>query len=697
MSGGNENVQSYFSYANVYSNGITPTNNYKSHVLNAKVGFNVLKNIHIDFNAKYTNQHNVNQAASGYLGNPLTGAYLFPRGEDWNYYKNNYSIYDADRGTYVQNWLNTSDKSFDNPYWLLNNAKSTVDRHRYEFGGSAKWTVTDWFNIQGRMRYERQEEKFQNDYHASSIGNYYPMGRYFRTNYYDSQLYADVLATVDKTFGHWALTVSAGASMTKQWSNSLNLRGEGDQATVDNNTGKVNGNVWYPNIFIPSNYYRMDVSPSEQEKRLNAVFATAQIGWKEALFLDVTARNDWSSTLAFTDGCSFFYPSVGATALLNKLADFGKNVDLLKLRASYSIVGNDVPIGITNLRYTLGDNGALKAPEKAPFKKLKPEKTHSLEIGFDGTFLQNRLNTSITYYKMNTKNQFFIINAPYVAGINKRYINAGNVENQGVEANVSWVTEFNKDFSWKTGLNFAYNTNKVKELVDELKDGVELSQYGSNGAVVRIEEGGSFGDLYVRDFERDEKGQIKWDDATGRPLVTSEATTKVGNMNAKVNMGWTNAFYYKDFTLSFLIDAKFGGKVLSMTEASLDYSGVSERTGKARDDKNFSVEGHKADPQTYYQTIGANDHNSKFVGSQYVYNATNVRLRELSLGYTFRNLMGIGKNLTAAFIARNLFFFYKDAPMDPDVSASINNGYQGIDCFALPSTRSFGLNLKLNF
>lgn len=168
-------------------------------------------------------------------------------------------------------------------------------------------------------------------------------------------------------------------------------------------------------------------------------------------------------------------------------------------------------------------------------------------------------------------------------------------------------------------------------------------------------------------------------------------------MNAKVNMGWTNTFHYKDFTLSFLIDAKIGGKVMSMTEATLDGWGVSERSGAARDAGSVVFDGVSFDPKEFYTTVGGTSYNSNMATSMYVYDATNVRLRELSLGYTFRNLFGAGKNLSASLIGRNLFFFYKDAPMDPDVSASTGNGWQGVDMFAMPASRSFGLNLKLNF
>lgn len=696
LSGGTDKMQAYFSYGNVYSEGMTPSNDYRSHNLNSKVGFNVLKDVHVDFSAKFSNQHIKNQAAAGFLFNPLTGVYLFPRGEDWNYYKDNFEVYDAGRGINVQNWTNTGLQQYSNPYWSLYRQTPITDRNRYEFGGSVKWDITPDLNIQGRMRYERGEEHFTHNLYASSIANLYPMGRLKDNRYFSDQLYGDVLVSYSHTFGDFFLSATAGSSFTKSKTSHVDLWNDGNEFKAPGN-----GSVYYPNIFTPNNYYgnlsAMKDGDWNTEKRLNAVFATAQLGYKEGLFLDVSARNDWSSALAFTESCSFFYPSVGGSFLMNKFVDMGNNIDLFKFRASYSVVGNDVPIFMSNLRYSLQSQGTVAPPENAPFRTLKPEKTHSIEVGFDGTFFQNRLTLGLTYYKTNTKNQFFSVSAPYESGLRNRYVNAGDVQNQGFEVTAGWYQQFNDNFSWSTNFNLSYNENKIVELVEDLPNGLVLSQVG--GAKIILKEGGSYGDLYVRHVMRDESGKPLKNEF-GQPIISGDATDELeyaGNMNAKVHAGWTNTFHYKDFTLSFLIDAKFGGKVMSMTEATLDGWGVSERSGAVRDAGEIIVDGVSFDPKAWYTTAGASNFNSPYATEYYVYDATNVRLRELSLGYTFRNLFGAGKNLTAAIIGRNLFFFYKDAPMDPDVSPGTGNGMQGIDMFGLPTSRSFGLNLKLNF
>lgn len=697
LAGGSENFKAYFSYGNVFSHGMTPENTYRSHNLNSKVNFKVLDHVYIDFSAKYSNQYSKNQAAAGYLWNPLTGAYLAPRGIDWNYYKDNYEVYDPARGCNVQNWTNTELQQYGNPYWMLHRQTPISNRNRYEFGGSIKWDITPDVNIQGRMRYERGEEQFIHNAYASSVGNLYKMGRMKNNRYFSDQLYGDVLVNYNHTWGDWALTATAGSSFTKTKTAHVDLWAEGDQFKAPGD-----GNIYYPNIFTPNNYYgNMSTlgkgDAMNTEKRLNAVFATAQVGFKEAVFLDLSARNDWSSALAFTDGCSFFYPSVGASVLLNKLVPMGEQVNLFKFRGSYSIVGNDVPIYMSNQRYTLKESGVISAPDEAPFRTLKPEKTHSIEVGFDGTFLNNRLDFSFTYYKTNTKNQFFSVSAPYESGLRNRYVNAGNVQNQGFEASVGWHQQFNADFSWSTNFNISYNENKIKELVEGLENGLTIASW--QGAKVVLNEGGSYGDLYVRQIKRDEAGKpVK--NADGKPVLMGDNIDEMkyaGNMNAKVNFGWSNTFHYKDFTLSFLIDGKFGGRVLSATEATLDGWGVSERTGNARNAGKVVVDGVEFDPQLWYTETGSSNFNNSYATEFYVYKGTNVRMRELSLGYTFRNLFGNGKNLTAALIARNLFFFYKDAPCDPDVSMGTGNGVQGVDIFNLPSSRSLGLNLKLNF
>lgn len=699
INGGAEDLRAYFSYGNVTSGGITPENDYSQHTLNAKVGFDLFNDhIKVDFNAKYVNQHISNQPAGGFVFNPLVGTYTFPRGGDWNGYKSNFETYNGELNANVQNWVTTTDETNSNPYWLLNRERPVVERNRYEFGGSIKYQIIDGLSLTGRMRYERADEHYVRNHYASSYGNKYTYGKMDDNRYFSEQLYADLLAQYNHTWDDFSLNATLGTSMMQTRSNNVSLLYEQSKFVAPGN-----GGAYYPNIFNPSNFYMNGTTMGLERKRLNSVFGAVTFGFKEALFLDVTARNDWSSALAYTDGYSFFYPSVGASLLLNRFVDMGRNIDLFKFRGSYSIVGNDVPVYKTNPRYTYGDQGAINPPESVPFRTLKPEKTHSFEIGFDGEFFQHRLHVNATYYKTNTKNQYFEVTLPWESGYKSQFVNAGNVQNQGFELTAGWFQDFGNEFTWSTDLNLSYNDNKIIELFDGIQDGVTVSNLG--GAKVILYEGGQYGDLYVRTLKRDESGKLVTETPEGAdyqiPVNGGEQNSDLkymGNMNSKWNMGWNNTFRYKDLTLSMLIDFRIGGKVVSMTEATLDGYGVSERTGRARDRGYVMREGIKfSNVKAYYDVVGATSFNSVYNVEDYVYDATNVRMREISLGYTFRNLFGQSKNLTLAFIARNLFFFYKDAPMDPDVSMGTGNGLQGFDVFNLPTTRSFGLNVKLNF
>ena len=698
INGGAEDLRAYFSYGNVTSGGITPENDYSQHTLNAKVGFDLFNDhIKVDFNAKYVNQHISNQPAGGFVFNPLVGTYTFPRGGDWNGYKSNFETYNGELNANVQNWVTTTDETNSNPYWLLNRERPVVERNRYEFGGSIKYQIIDGLSLTGRMRYERADEHYVRNHYASSYGNKYTYGKMDDNRYFSEQLYADLLAQYNHTWDDFSLNATLGTSMMQTRSNNVSLLYEQSKFVAPGN-----GGAYYPNIFNPSNFYMNGTTMGLERKRLNSVFGAVTFGFKEALFLDVTARNDWSSALAYTDGYSFFYPSVGASLLLNRFVDMGRNIDLFKFRGSYSIVGNDVPVYKTNPRYTYGDQGAINPPESVPFRTLKPEKTHSFEVGFDGEFFQHRLHVNATYYKTNTKNQYFEVTLPWESGYKSQFVNAGNVQNQGFELTAGWFQDFGNEFTWSTDLNLSYNDNKIIELFDGIQDGVTVSNLG--GAKVILYEGGQYGDLYVRTLKRDESGKLVTETPEGAdyqiPVNGGEQNSDLkymGNMNSKWNMGWNNTFRYKDLTLSMLIDFRIGGKVVSMTEATLDGYGVSERTGRARDRGYVMREGIKfSNVKAYYDVVGATSFNSVYNVEDYVYDATNVRMREISLGYTFRNLFGQSKNLTLAFIARNLFFFYKDAPMDPDVSMGTGNGLQGFDVFNLPTTRSFGLNVKLN-
>ena len=399
-----------------------------------------------------------------------------------------------------------------------------------------------------------------------------------------------------------------------------------------------------------------------QKRVLQSLFGTAQLGWKESLYLDVTARNDWSSTLAYTKHSSFFYPSVGLSWVLNNTVKLPEWISFGKIRGSWSKVGNDLPLFISNTipgsNDIIGAGGAIVTYSKAPFNDLKPEMSTSYEIGTEWRFFNYRLDFDITYYRTNTKNQLFTL--PSSAGADYKYymVNAGNIQNEGVEITLGATPVMNDAFRWKTQFNFSTNKNKIIKLHPDLKTFVYGDESFSSSYSMRLVEGGSFGDIYGKAFERDENGKVAFTtdkDGDKIPNVIGGGNTeKVGNCNPDFMLGWSNTFTYKGFSLYFLIDGRFGGDVLSQTQAELDQRGVSLNSGKARDAGYINIDGTQVKPRKFYTAVSGRDGCTEY----YMYDATNIRLRELSLGYSLPQSWlakagGAFKDVQLSFVARN--------------------------------------------
>lgn len=705
VSGGSKVSQSYFSYGNTTSKGILPTNRFNRHNLNAHQSFKAFQErLTLDFTTAYTYSEAKNKPTGGMLDNPLVGLHIIPRNVDYRYYRDNYETVDPSQPTLpMHNWLVSDwgllEEHNQNPYWLLNRAKGKSTRNRFTTSATARVQLLDCLSIQGRLSFERDNTEFRREKYASTYR--ISMGAYSESVNNYQHMFGDALLNFNKEFGDFNITASAGGSFKNEKATGSYLNAEGDQyyeIDVTDANGITyrlpQGNVYFPNIFHRDNYYDIYYKENYNRKRLNSVFGTFQLGYQGKFYIDVTARNDWSSALAFTEDMSFFYPSFGATVLLSEIFDMNKELfSLVKLRGSYSVVGNDIPAYYSRPMSML-DKLTIQLPTLMPFTDWKPEKTYSYEAGFDLALFENHTHLEFTFYKANTKNQYFQVDAPVASGYAKRNINAGNVENLGIETSLRHRFEFNRDWSWTPVLNFSYNKNKIKELCPGIE---EYNLASSDAFILKLKQGGSYGDIYTRDFQYDNQGNILLDN-TGSPLLTEKVDTYAGNFNAKFHLGWSNMISWKNLNLYMLIDGKIGGKVLSMTEAILDGYGVSEKTGNQRLQGGISNgSSGMIDTQAYYTTVGARSQNAGFAAKQYIYDATNFRLRELSVGYTFENLFGSNKNLTASIVGRNLFFIYKDSPCDPDISGSTGNGWQGIDVFSLPTTRSWGLNLKLNF
>lgn len=696
---GNEKIQTYFSYANTTGRGIVDKNQLTKHNINLRetaVMFN--QRLKLDGNVNVMRQIVKNKPVSGgFYMNPLVGLYRFPRGEDLSYYKDNYEIYDPERKLGIQNWHTFTEDFEQNPYWIQNRIQSKETRMRSIISLSANLRINSWLTVQARGSVDYISDKMRQKFYASTAPALCGAnGRYIEMDYQETLIYGDVMAMGKRKWEDFALDVAIGGSINDKNVNSTRYDSK-------------NASLKYANVFNLANIVMNGSASIDQKidsrRQLQSVFGTAQVGYQDKVFLDLTARNDWASTLAYTshEKSGFFYPSAGLSFLIDKWIQLPEWISFAKLRGTYSKVGNDIPQFITNSVSHITAGGELQANDAAPFKEMEPEMTHSVEVGTEWRFFQSRLGFNLTYYRTNTHNQFFKF--PALAGdmYAYRYVNAGDIQNRGWELTVDATPVLTPDFTWKTSLNFSSNRNKIKELHEELKELVYGPSSFSSSYAMKLVKGGSIGDIYGKAFVRDAEGNIVYQtegDHKGLPAVEGEGNTiKVGNANPRFIMGWNHTFSYKGFSLYFLLDWRYGGKILSQTQAEMDLYGVSQVTALARDRGYVTLEGQQIDNvKGFYKNIVGG---RAGVTEYYMYDATNLRLREVSLNYTFpkkwMQKTKVLKDLQLAFVARNLCFLYKKAPFDPDLVLSTGNDNQGIEVFGMPTTRSLGFTVKCEF
>jgi len=331
-------------------------------------------------------------------------------------------------------------------------------------------------------------------------------------------------------------------------------------------------------------------------------------------------------------------------------------------------------------------------PPTEPFVELKPESQQNFELGLDMRMFDGRVGLDLTYYQIDNKDQFIKLPAPASSRYTQFYVNAGHIQNKGIEATLNLIPIKTSDLTWNSTFNFSSNKNTIIELHEKLPSG-RISYTQAAGYASFIEKGGSFGDLYAYVIEKDASGNTVLD-SDGLPKKSSDYQ-KIGNTNPTWTLSWNNSIDYGKWSFNFLLDGKFNFEVISLTEMYLDNFGVSEASASARDNGGVIIPGtnKKVDAKAYYGKVGGNNG----IAGEYVYDGTNIRLRQASLAYNFDLDKSFIKSATVSVVGNNLFFLLKKAPHDPDLTMSISNQMQGVEFFTLPSTRSIGLNVKLTF
>ena len=690
---GNEFNQTFASVATTNSRGIVPNNTYDRYNFTIRNTTRMFKNkVQLDLGASYIKQKDNNMVSQGEYWNPIVAAYLFPRGESFEGIKT-FERYDNVRNFPTQYWP-ISDSRFanQNPYWTAYRNLAPDDKDRFMFNAGLTYNIFDWLSVAGRIRLDKTFITSERKIYASSF-NYFAKekGAYEYYDYKDHQTYIDVITSINKTFGKFSLAANVGYSYS-------------DYASLTRGYG---GNL----VLVPNKFSLNNINPSDSKIREAggdskvrnvAAFASAELGWRSMVYLTLTGRNDWNSRLVNSSEESFFYPSVGLSGIISEMTKLPSFISYLKVRGSYTEVGSPVSrSGMTPGTITTPIvGGSLKSTDIYPFTDYKAERTKSYEFGLTARFWK-KLSFDFTWYKSNTYNQTFIGELPESSGYKAVYLQAGNVENRGVEMALGYSDNFG-GLQWNSSLVYSKNVNEIKEMVKDYyhplsPKPINIPEVSKDNGRVLLKVGGSINDIYARKvLAKDNQVFVNVSPSGGMSLETVEPIY-LGKTTPDFTMGWNNNFTYKNFGLSFLINARFGGVVTSSTQALLDRFGVSKASADARDAGGVMIPNQGLYDAKKYYTLVATGEND--LAGYYTYSATNVRLQELTLSYKFNSKLfnNVIKDLTLSFVATNPWMIYCKAPFDPELTASTGTYGQGNDYFMQPSLKSYGFSVKFKF
>lgn len=706
ISTGTDKNQTYLSMGAVNSYGVIPKNDYERYNFTFRNTTSLLDDkMTIDVGGSYIKQKDQNMTNQGEYSNSIVSAYLFPRGDSWDDIKM-YERWDTQRNIPVQYWpQGLNEFTGQNPYWIANRNLRHSNRDRYMFNANISYDILDWLNVMGRARIDNSSSTYEEKLYATTnttLTEGSNNGFYGIEQGREKQIYADFLVNINKRFDSgFSIHANLGGSISDISIKNTNVRGPLWDEDDDN--------YGIPNKFTIQNldYTYSKHNQGGYSEKNKALFASVELGFKDAYYLTLTGRNEWPSQLAGPNSnqSSFFYPSVGTSFILSEIFNMPKQISFMKLRASFASVGLPYQRHLANKVYEWNDETRRYEGFMShfPMDNLKPERTDSWEVGLTVRLLRN-LHLDFAFYHARTYNQTINAQISASSGYKNFYVQTGDVRNRGIEMQLGYSNSWN-GFSWASNYTLSSNSNKINRLVHNYKHPVlgtiinkdQLTVGEFSNVRFILKEGGKLGDLYsLLDIQRDSNGDI-FIDESGKPqaVKVNEGELKLGNVDPKCNMAWNNTFSWKGFNLGLLLTARFGGIVYSSTQAALDLYGVSAASAKARDMGGVLVNGNnRINPESWYSEVGKNDG----VPSLYTYSANNIRLQELSFGYTFsrQQLKGIAE-ITVSVVGRNLWMIYNRAPFDPEAVATTSNYYRGIDNFMVPNTRNIGFNVSVKF
>lgn len=681
-----ENGSVRFSYTNNDTQGMIPNSSMISHNFNLRGVMNLSDKLSIDAKATYFTQEVNGRQQMG--GEGIMGVlYQMPRSVDINDLKK----YQVDNpGTTdefkVLNYGGSNSQTA-NPYWMANHDEYNERRNRFFGFAKINYEFTDWLSAFVRVGADVTDTKTKR---ITKPGHHFYRGGRMDLNTISSgELNTDLVFTAKKDIASdLNVVINAGGSLSKRTYQGYYQFGE---------------NFKIPTKFFLNNAANI-LAPNETPltiKKVNSAFASANFAYQDFLYVDLTSRNDWSSTLG-EENRSYMYNSASVSAILNNFVDPEQKLfNLLKLRAGYAQVGNDTDPYQLYQTFDVPGQGylgltTLSAPSIKLNEDLKPEQVTSIEFGLEGSMLNNRLNFDISIYDKETTDMIFNVPVPAATGFQFFKENVGKVSNKGLEITLGGRIIQNSKMVWDSSLNYSKNENELLELIDDLETFTYMTTNDGQVAL-RAQVGGTIGDIYGSVWKTNESGQ-KLLREDGRPQ-TSDPDQYLGTAQPDFLAGWVNTFRYGNYTLSFQIDGRFGGQFYSNTSRNLDGAGVSERSLQYRE-SGVTLDGiNSATGAPNTESITGQEYWGSLAVENYIYDQDNIRLRELSIGYQIPNTQSLGiQSASLQLVGRNLFFFSKDAPdVDPEMTLGTAIGAQGFNLNNLPSTRSLGLNLTLNF
>jgi TonB-linked SusC/RagA family outer membrane protein len=683
ITGGNEKMRTYFSYANVRAQGIMRNNDLIRHNVDLKIDNAISSKLTCFVKMTYIYEEVNNRVIPGDAGTyALPSIFRSPTSIPLREMEN-YAYTDSNARE-RQNYWKPNSSVLLNPFWALNRITYYQQKDRLLGLFSAKYAMAEGIAIQVRgsidKTFQRTNHKVYADNYFSLVGSDYDYGSTINTG----------------------VNMDALLSFRRDLSRQINLSGDVgasmQESTYSGVAGNANG-LNKQNFFFMNNARNPFINEySGRTPRVQSLYGTVTVAYRNYLYLDVTARNDWSSALP-KGSQSYFYPSVGFTGVISDMFRLPLWINYGKVRATFANSGYGGNEYLDRNYYQVGAGGVIITPTIESLGTYKPELTSSFETGVEGRLFNNRVSINVVYYNTKTKNQLLLIGAPPASTFNQKYINAGLIRNRGVEVVAGVIAVKIAHFSWNIDLNYSKNYNKVLQLTADVKSAILVN---SDLAQIKAVEGNSFGDIYAKGWQQDDQGRKLVDDA-GNPIFTKGNDVLVGNYNPNYMMGINNMLEFNSFSLGFLIDYRNGGYIIAGTQALIDADGHSRQSLQGREN-GITLDAYTVDGKKNEQTISAqkywSDRGGRYpVGSLYAYSATNVRLRELILGYIIpAKALGkqrIIKGAKVSFVGRNVFFFKNNAPIDPEITRGVGGG--GLEYAALPSTRNLGVNLKCTF